>query len=163
MIKERKTEQMPDEQSRASGDARYEELKRMLLSRQRELLNELHGRIRSVRAEGSEQDRGGLNPDDTSDIAVQDDLQFALIELKAETAKKIDVALRRLEEGTYGLCLECGDQITQPRLRALPFAARCKDCEEAIETSQERARAHARRAFSPLGIEMQVHAREGRS
>ena len=154
MIKERKTEQKPDDQSPAIGDARYEELKRMLLSRQRELVNDLHGSIRRVRTEGSEQNRGGLNPEDTSDIAVQDDLQFALIELKAETAKKIDVALRRLEDGTYGLCLECGDEIAQPRLRALPFAARCKDCEEAIETSQERDRAQARRASSPLGFEM---------
>ncbi len=149
MIKERKTEQARDNQSEAIGDARQEELKRMLISRQRELRNELHSRIRSVRTEGSEQNRG-LNPDDISDITVQDDLQFALIELKAETAKKIDVALRRLEQGTYGLCLECGDEIAQSRLRALPFAARCKECEEAIETSQERARAQARRASSPL-------------
>ena len=121
----------------------------MLMSRQRELRNELHGRIRSVRTEGSERNRG-LDPDDTSDITVQDDLQFALIELKAEMAKKIDVALRRLEEGTYGLCLECGDEIAESRLRALPFAARCKECEEAIEMSQERDRAQARRASSPL-------------
>jgi RNA polymerase-binding transcription factor len=149
-----KTKPMQHDQSRAIGDRRYEELKRMLISGQRELLNELHGRIRSVRADGSEQNRAGLDPDDTSGIAAQDDLQFALIEMKAETAKKIDVALRRLEEGTYGLCVECGYQIAQPRLRALPFAARCKDCEEAIETSQERDRARARRASSPLGFEM---------
>ena len=59
----------------------------------------------------------------------QDDLEFALIQMKAETAKKISDALLRLEEGTYGLCFECGEQIAQPRLRALPFALRCKDCE----------------------------------
>lgn len=135
-------------------DTRYEELKRMLIARQRELLAELQGKIRKVRAEGSEQHRGGLDPEDTADVAAQDDVEFALIQMKAETAKKINDALGRLEEGTYGLCFECGEEIAQPRLRALPFAARCKDCEEAIETAQERDRARARRASSALGFEL---------
>ena len=145
------TKPMRDDQS-LIVDAKSEELKRMLISRQRELLNELHGRIRSVRAEGSEQNRGSLDPDDVSDVAAQDDLAFALIQMKAETAKKIDAALRRLNEGTYCQCLECGGQIAQPRLRALPFATRCKNCEEAIERSQARYRAQARRASSALGL-----------
>ena len=46
----------------------------------------------------------------------------------------------RLEEGTYGDCFECGDEISEPRLRALPFAVRCKDCEEARETAEQRER-----------------------
>ena len=60
----------------ASVDERYEGLKQMLLARQRELLNELHGKIRDVRDEGSQQDRGGLNPGDTSDVEIQDDLRI---------------------------------------------------------------------------------------
>ena len=136
------------------ADARYEELKQMLISRQREILNELQGRIRSVRAEGSRQDRAILDPGDVSDADFQDDLEFALMQMKAETANKITEALVRLEEGSYGLCFECGEPIAEPRLRALPFAARCKDCEEAIETAQQCARAQARRASSALGFEM---------
>jgi RNA polymerase-binding transcription factor len=135
-------------------ETRYEDLKRMLILRQRELLTELHGKMRQVRTEGAEQDRAGLDPADTADIAAQDDVEFALIQMKAETATKINDALLRLEAGTYGLCFECGEEIAQPRLRALPFAARCKDCEEAIETSQERDRAQARRASSALGFEL---------
>ena len=76
------------------------------------------------------------------------------MQMKAETANKLDEALVRLEEGNYGLCFECGDEIAQPRLRALPFAVRCKDCEEAIEMAQQRDRARARRASSALGFEM---------
>ena len=135
-------------------EERYEALKQMLLSRQRELLNELHGKIRNVRDEGAQQDRVGLNPGDTSDVETQDDLEFVLIQMKAETATKISEALGRLEEGTYGQCFECGDEIAQPRLRALPFALRCKDCEETIEMAQQRDRARSRRGTSALGFEM---------
>ena len=127
-------------------DSRYEDLKRMLISRQRELLADVQAKMRSVRDEGSQQHRSGLNPGDLSDVEAQDDLEFALMQMKAETANKIKEALVRLEEGGYGLCFECGEEIAQPRLRALPFAVRCKDCEEAIEMAQQRDRARARRA-----------------
>ena len=50
--------------------------------------------------------------------------------------------------------VECGDAIAAPRLRALPFAVRCKACEEDIEMAQQRARAQARGAASPLGFEL---------
>ena len=138
----------------APVDERYEELKRMLVSRQRELLDEVQGKIRSVRDDGSQQNHARLNPGETSDVDLQADLEFALIQMKAETAKKITDALLRLEEGTYGLCFECGEQIAQPRLRALPFALRCKDCEETIEMAQQRDRPRWRRGSSALGFEM---------
>ena len=65
-------------------------------------------------------------------------------------------ALRRLEEGTYGYCFECGEEISEKRLRALPFAVRCKDCEEAREVKQQRDRLMAqRRGAASLFIDMQ--------
>jgi DnaK suppressor protein len=98
--------------TRTKGAAknRYNELKKMLEERRRELLSEVQGRI--------------------------------------------DAALRRLEEGTYGDCFECGDQISEARLRALPFAVRCKDCEEARETAEQRERALAKRGSSGLFFDM---------
>ena len=135
-------------------DDRYETLKQMLISRQRQLLGELHGQIRSVRDEGAPQHRAVHTGGDAPDVDPQDDLQFALIQMKAETAKKIADALVRLDEGTYGVCFECDEQIAEPRLRALPFALRCKDCEETIEIARERERARARRGSSALGFEM---------
>jgi DnaK suppressor protein len=74
--------------------------------------------------------------------------------MKAETLNKINEALARLEEGTYGYCFECGEEIAQARLRALPFAVRCKDCEEAREIAQQRERILARRGSSSLGFDM---------
>ena len=56
--------------------------------------------------------------------------------MKAETLKRIDEALSSLEKGSFGYCYECGNEIIEQRLRALPFAVRCKSCEEAREVAQ---------------------------
>jgi DnaK suppressor protein len=122
-------------------DARYDELKQMLEDRRREILNEVQSRIKDVRTEGA----GGLtagvvDAEETSVADIQEDIELALIQMKAETLTRINEALGRLEENTYGRCNECGQEISQPRLRALPFAIRCKDCEEARERAMERER-----------------------
>ena len=132
---------------------RYNELRKMLEDRRRELLNEVQGRIRDVRLEGNKE-RDVLDQGESSEVDIQEDIEFALIQMKSETLTKIDAALRRLEEGTYGDCFECGDQISEARLRALPFAVRCKDCEEARETAEQRERAMARRGSSGLFFDM---------
>jgi DnaK suppressor protein len=132
---------------------RYNELKKMLEDRRRELLNEVQGRIRDVRLEGNKE-RDVLDQGESSEVDIQEDIEFALIQMKSETLTKIDAALRRLEDGTYGDCFECGDQISEARLRALPFAVRCKDCEEARETAEQRERALAKRGSSGLFFDM---------
>ena len=68
--------------------------------------------------------------------------------MKSETLNRINEALGRLEEGAYGNCFECGEEIAPQRLRALPFAVRCRECEEARETAQRRERLAAQRQSS---------------
>jgi len=51
---------------------------------------------------------------------------------KVELAK-IDAALKRLDEGSYGECLDCAEAIGQARLEANPTATRCVGCESAKE------------------------------
>jgi DnaK suppressor protein len=120
---------------------RYAELKRILEDRRREILNQVQVKMRDVRAEGaSGEGQGVLDAAESSEADIQDDIEFALIQMKSETLHKIEEALARLEEGTYGNCFECGDEISERRLRALPFAVRCKDCEEARETAERRER-----------------------
>jgi DnaK suppressor protein len=124
-----------------SHNVRYAELRDILLERRREILSEVKSKIRDVRAEGSSGNMHGVaDVGETSEADIQDDIEFALIQMKAETLTKIDEALARLEEGTYGNCFECGEEISQQRLRALPFAVRCRDCEEARENAQLRER-----------------------
>ena len=135
--------------------ARYDELKRMLIERQREIMHEVQGKIRDVRAEGADKDHEVLDPGETSEVDIQEDIEFALIQMKAETLNKINEALTRLEEGAYGNCFECGEEISERRLRALPFAVRCKDCEEAREVAEQRERQMAaRRGTSSLFLDM---------
>ena len=126
---------------------RYNELKKMLEDRRRELMNDVQGRIRDVRSDGN-RERDVLDQGESSEVDIQEDIEFALIQMKSETLNKIDAALRRLDEGTYGGCFECGEEISEARLRALPFAVRCKDCEEARETAEQRERALARKSGS---------------
>jgi DnaK suppressor protein len=132
-------------------------LKAILVERRREIMSEVQGRMRDVRAEGANGAvQGVLDAAESSELDIQDEIEFALIQMKAETLNKIDEALRRLEEGTYGYCFECGDEISEKRLRALPFAVRCKDCEEAREIKLQRDRLMAqRRGAASLFIDMQ--------
>src|SRR5262245_8440440 len=126
--------------------SRYSELKQMLEERQRELQAEVQGKMRDVRTEnwGSKASEV-LDTVESSEADIQEDIEFALIQMKSETLHKISDALARLEHGDYGNCFECGEEIAEKRLRALPFAVRCKDCEEAREVAQQRERQMAQR------------------
>ena len=126
---------------------RYNELKKMLDNRRRELMAEVQGRMRDVRTEGNKE-RDALDQGESSEVDIQEDIELALIQMKSETLNKIEAARRRLEDGSYGDCFECGDEISEARLRALPFAVRCKDCEEARESAELRERMAQRRGGS---------------
>jgi len=127
--------------------SRYTELKEMLDDRRRRLMNEVQGKMRDVRADGNK-DREVFDQGESSEVDIQEDIEFALIQMKSETLNKVNEALRRLDEGTYGNCFECGEEIAEARLRALPFAVRCKDCEEARETAEQRERMLAQKRGS---------------
>src|SRR5438045_7508254 len=109
---------------------RYVALKAMLEERRREILDKL----RSIRETLPDQ---RLDVQDAEEQAVTDfakDMEFALVQMKADTLGRIDEALRRLEEGRYGECSECGTEISAARLKALPFAVLCRDCQAREET-----------------------------
>jgi DnaK suppressor protein len=84
---------------------RYAELRRILEERRREIVDQVHEKMRDVRADGANNpDQGVLDAAESSEADIQDEIEFALIQMKAETLNKIDEALRRLEEGTFGHC-----------------------------------------------------------
>lgn len=119
--------------------SRFNHLKAILESRRSELVHELRDRIRAVRSDGNLH-RDVLDDAEGFEVDIQDDIGFALIQLKTETLAQIDTALRRLDEGHYGNCFDCGDEIAEARLRALSFAVRCRDCEQGREAARERER-----------------------
>jgi len=139
--------------------AHYDELKWTLIERRREILSDVLVKIREVRSERSAKDYAVLDLGETSEVAIQKDIGFALIQMKGETLNRIDEALSRFEDGTYGHCCECGEDIARPRLSALPFAARCKNCEQARETAQQRERIQAQRGSAGLGARLPISTR----
>ena len=114
---------------RVAHNQRYESLKQMLEERRQEIVDKL----RTIREAMPDQ---RLDVQDAEEQAVTDfakDMEFALVQMKADTLSRIDEAMRRLEAGTYGECAECGTEITGARLKALPFAVLCRDCQEREE------------------------------
>jgi len=78
-------------------------------------------------------------------------LDMACWEREADTASQVvsqelvklsqvETALRKMETGTYGVCEACGRNIGAARLRALPFALRCRPCQERAEAESAAAR-----------------------
>ena len=151
---------MKDIQKTAASGAprsRYAELKRMLEERRREIQAEVQGKMRGVREEGT---WGGklnevLDAVESAEADIQEEIEFSLVQMKSETLNKINDALARLDHGSYGNCYECGEEIAEKRLRALPFAVRCKDCEAAREVAEQRERQlAARRGATGLFMDM---------
>lgn len=99
-------------------------------------------RQRSAHLEGSsraEHARDLLLQDgnDATQRDAERELDFARIDRDAVNLSEIDNALRRLADGSYGLCADCGEAIAWARLQSLPQALRCVPC----EARQERGRA----------------------
>ena len=114
---------------------RDEELRLSLEARRREIEESIRERLASVRDERASLDHVQPQEDgEVPDIDIQEDIELALVQMKRETLERIDAAIARWDQGLYGRCAECGHDIQAARLRALPFAVRCVDCEEARET-----------------------------
>ena len=119
--------------------SRYDELKCILEAHRLEIIGEVQHKMRDVRTEGAASPLHDVRDEaESSEADIQDDIEFALLQMKAETLHKITEALTRLDEGTFGYCYECGTEISSRRLRALPFAVRCTDCESIREVELER-------------------------
>jgi DnaK suppressor protein len=124
-------------------DRRYEVLSQMLTERQAEIRNKLRS-LREVLPSAVAQVK------DAEEQSMEDfvlGMDFALMEMESETLRKIDDALLRLEEGTYGACTECDGAISEARLKALPFASLCRDCQEQAEESAAVRNARPSRFF----------------
>ncbi len=116
--------------------------KAAVLEKQRDKLVEMRRRIEREFNRGAEaiaQDIAA--PGDLSRVpthpADQDveglDVEVAIGHSQDEALEAIRLALRRIDEGTYGQCEKCGGPIGEQRLSALPYAVRCIDCQQEEE------------------------------
>jgi DnaK suppressor protein len=84
------------------------------------------------RAEASAEHFGG-HPDSTAQTNTARELEFALDARENEELNQVEAALRRIEDGSYGQCTDCGVEIPSARLHAAPEASRCIACQEKVE------------------------------
>ena len=63
------------------------------------------------------------------------EISAASVEILSRTLRSIELALKRLQSGQYGICGDCDAPISQARLRAMPFAERCRDCQELADAN----------------------------
>lgn len=116
------------------SDGRDEGLRQMLLEKKNEIQKQIDELIIQRR---EEQERWRGEPAmDNLDMAYRDssaDQLLSLLEVRHRMRIILDEALTRLREGTYGFCNECGEPVSNARLKALPFAKTCVDCQNVIE------------------------------
>ena len=77
----------------------------------------------------------GQSEDTRAQASTARDLELALDARETAELAAVDAALKRIEDGVYGLCADCGVVIPAPRLHAAPEAARCINCQERSEQS----------------------------
>ena len=119
----------------ADTTTRNEGLRQMLTERRRQMQGDVQSRIREGRSRPIE-----VRDDvEHSETGTQGEIEFALLQMRAETLTRINDALVRLDADKYGCCDVCEGEIPARRLRALPFAVRCQACEERREQAQGHA------------------------
>jgi DnaK suppressor protein len=113
-----------------------ESFKELLAGRRQELLEDAG---RTVTGMNESKD----NFPEPADRAALESDRNALLRIRDRERKllsKIDAALDRIKEGTYGICEECGDPIGVERLRARPVTTLCIDCKSNQEAEERRQR-----------------------
>ena len=105
-------------------------IKEELLKKKAEILDSL-----------SKQDREEINEksgvEDAADIVTAEltrETLYKLSQAERETLFLIDIALKKIENGTYGICEECGEPIGEKRLEAIPWVRLCIKCSQNEET-----------------------------
>jgi RNA polymerase-binding transcription factor DksA len=112
-------------------------LRKLLLARKAELLDSyssLEGEACRKGNEAGELAAVRHHPADLGSDAFEQTLSLALLANESSALREIDLALGRMDEGTYGACQECGDSIGKSRLRALPQATLCRSCKSLEES-----------------------------
>jgi RNA polymerase-binding protein DksA len=111
-----------------------EEFRRTIGKRREALLAEIRGDVSRARDESYAEIAGPVV--DTADEAVADllaDMDNAETSRDLNEERELEAAQARLDDGTFGKCVDCGQEIGLARLRAVPAAARCVKCQAVHE------------------------------
>jgi DnaK suppressor protein len=112
-------------------------IKDMLVKMREELVQEI-GRRTKATTEAGAQDIGDIL-DSVSEERTRE-LDMILTDREKRKLHQIDDAIDRIDEGTYGQCEECGVKVPKARLKVLPFAKFCVECQEKMEREERYTR-----------------------
>lgn len=93
--------------------------------------------VEALRPSGADAD-GGLSevPAHPADLATaehEEEVTLGLLENEAHLLTEINHALKRIEQGSYGRCAECGQAISRRRLHAIPYTTHCLGCARTLQ------------------------------
>ncbi len=103
-----------------NGSGQYKE---RLLAEKARLQSELRGRLELLHS-------GPVAVEDQAPLLHEQFVSIQQNNFAYEKLKAIDSTLQRLRRGEYGICQECGDSISEKRLKAIPWTAYCRCCQE---------------------------------
>jgi DnaK suppressor protein len=106
---------------------------------QEQLLNERKEVLAAITNRDDIQiERASDTLDEIQNAALRD-LAVRHLDLEAHRLRQIESALRRIREGTYGVCVNCEEEINPKRLAALPWASLCVRCQQQVEEARREA------------------------
>jgi DnaK suppressor protein len=113
---------------------REKALRERLLSKRRAVARELRRELERRWSRPAQRDVG-IDLAEEVGISLEEEIGLTAASQRTEVIKQIDRMLERLDEGRGGLCEDCGREIGKARLRVMPFATRCTDCQERWEVA----------------------------
>jgi DnaK suppressor protein len=124
-----------------SEEERIAKLRKTLLQKRAEIVKEVRSEIsKYIKGETRQLVDTALDDGDWATVDLSEDIRLKHLSTHRENLLKIDESLRKLKEGTYGMCEDCGEEISGERLKILPFAIYCIDCQEKRERFEEMER-----------------------
>jgi DnaK suppressor protein len=131
----------PKKAEAQTEEDRKERLRKLLVQKREGIVREAKAEIKKyITGEKRQLVETVLDDGDLSVMDLSEDISLRQLSTHRETLLKIDTALRKLTEGTYGVCEDCGDEIREERLKIMPFAIFCRDCQENRELMEKMGR-----------------------
>ncbi|MEX5218834.1 MAG: TraR/DksA family transcriptional regulator [Nitrospiraceae bacterium] len=119
-------------------EGRTERLRQLLIARRQEIQHQIDELLAQHRADQIQLREESVA--DAEDLSTRDSVshqQLSILEARNQMRLQVEAALQRLDEGTYGICEDCLTPIKEDRLKAMPFARRCIDCQRHAELLEQ--------------------------
>ena len=120
-------------------------LRKIMLEKRVQLMKEIQNQLgQSLTEEQQRRFESAMDSGDQALLDLEREMGISLQEKRNRERQMIDEALVSLEEGTYGICVECNTEISEKRLAVMPFARLCVECQEKIELLEKIERGEQR-------------------